>query len=1344
MTLFETELPTVGDLDARRVAHLPAPTKQRFVPLRAGVLNVWEYDDQQFWFADGRLLLRGRNEAGKSKVLELLFPFVLDGDMSPKKLDPFDTANKSMFWNLISFHKERATAIGYLWLEFGRLDDAGGAEYQTVIVGMQSTRAERKVHPWFAVTPQRIDVDLDLKTGEHCKSQDAFNSSLAPTARYTTKAGVHRSNVASLVFGMNADRFDNLLHLLRQLRKPKLADKLDNAKLSRVLTDALPPLDDSKIEPLAQGFGLLDADVEELRKKESAHRATTTFLETYRLYARAHARQRAGQVVAAISAFDGVTRNERIQTIALETAKATSERLGGESAELSRRLARATGALAGLDLSAVDSLTHLDQLAKADAGVVTGAENELSIATGNADDAHVDADNKTATSTEDAQRVAGAIDTARRRADKAALEQGWERPDDHVLSATQLGRAVETRQALVEAVDAANTRAAGARLKIGVAEANVTNATGRRDRLDDELATANSTAGASRTGFITATDTWIGDAPADRPDVDGDAVADELEAHLADKHIDRYTRTVAARLAEPATKAAADTVEAATIARADADRAERQAQARLAEHDALPSDPPPPARIGFPADRAGTPFWFAVEFKDGITAGDAAMLEAALDAAGLLNAVVTEAGLRDIVTDETVVSADGQPAHGLHDWLRPADGTDADLINRIISSIGAGPDSGKPAWIDTDGTWGNCVLAGRWTKSAVEHIGANARAAAHARRRADLVLVRDTAAAVAAGARATLETRQQERQNIAVWLGAFPPASEWAADEREVRRLESELVGAETALRTALDAQDVVRREAAAALAAIDIAVQAAGCTAEQVPAAREALKFAGQAASALQIVANAAATSSAHAETARVHAAKLDGQTTEIAIRLEAARLEADESRAKYETARRVEGAEVERILAEKEALETDVGQFRQNVKRVDLEKGEAHDTELRADLALQQTGRDREAATLDRDVRLGALAGVVRAGHVALSIPFDSTRDAADYLQPTAGRNLARQLAAAIPEADGSDSARTTAINRLTNGYRQLSQDVGSDFNPQLDQSEGLFIATAVMNGEVIGLSDLHLALADDVEQRRRAIAAGERSLIEQHLRDEVGNHLGHCLYAATVQVTNMNRILKQHPTNSGATVQLKWEVDETAGPAVRSAVQALLTSSATRDETASRILATFLAERVELARRGDIQGADLTERLTNALDYRYWYSFKLKYNQSGVDSELTAKTVGAGSGGQQAKVGHLPLLAAAAGFYSSSNTAPRLCFLDEAFAGIDSPNTADLLEVTVKLDLDMVMTNYDAWFCVPQVPGLAIYHLEKITGTYGVAAIRYEWDGELQQELDHWHDG
>ena len=35
------------------------------------------------------ILLRGHNTSGKTKALELLFPFCLDGDIRPQRLDPF-------------------------------------------------------------------------------------------------------------------------------------------------------------------------------------------------------------------------------------------------------------------------------------------------------------------------------------------------------------------------------------------------------------------------------------------------------------------------------------------------------------------------------------------------------------------------------------------------------------------------------------------------------------------------------------------------------------------------------------------------------------------------------------------------------------------------------------------------------------------------------------------------------------------------------------------------------------------------------------------------------------------------------------------------------------------------------------------------------------------------------------------------------------------------------------------------------------------------------------------------------------------------------------------------------
>ncbi|WP_017623218.1 TIGR02680 family protein [Nocardiopsis chromatogenes] len=73
----------------------PAP-RPRHRLHRAGIHNVWHYDDQVFSFADGRLLLRGRNGAGKSKALEMLLPFLLDGDA--RRLDTTGTGRTSLRW----------------------------------------------------------------------------------------------------------------------------------------------------------------------------------------------------------------------------------------------------------------------------------------------------------------------------------------------------------------------------------------------------------------------------------------------------------------------------------------------------------------------------------------------------------------------------------------------------------------------------------------------------------------------------------------------------------------------------------------------------------------------------------------------------------------------------------------------------------------------------------------------------------------------------------------------------------------------------------------------------------------------------------------------------------------------------------------------------------------------------------------------------------------------------------------------------------------------------------------------------------------------------------------------
>src|SRR5680860_542212 len=87
----------------------------RFRLHRAGILNVWQYDEQIFTFADGRLLLRGANGAGKSKTLEMLLPFALDGDKA--RITASAKHNTSLLWLMTDGYEGQAR-VGYVWVEF--------------------------------------------------------------------------------------------------------------------------------------------------------------------------------------------------------------------------------------------------------------------------------------------------------------------------------------------------------------------------------------------------------------------------------------------------------------------------------------------------------------------------------------------------------------------------------------------------------------------------------------------------------------------------------------------------------------------------------------------------------------------------------------------------------------------------------------------------------------------------------------------------------------------------------------------------------------------------------------------------------------------------------------------------------------------------------------------------------------------------------------------------------------------------------------------------------------------------------------------------------------------------
>src|ERR1043165_6221502 len=146
---------------------LPEPSATRWQLLRAGIQNVWEYDDHRFVFHKGRLLLRGQNESGKTKALEVLLPYLLDASLHPQRLDPFGSNARSMRWNLVNDANEDSTiVIGYVWLELGRLED-GEARYWTIGAGLKARRTATQLEEWYFATDHRVDVSLALLDSKH-------------------------------------------------------------------------------------------------------------------------------------------------------------------------------------------------------------------------------------------------------------------------------------------------------------------------------------------------------------------------------------------------------------------------------------------------------------------------------------------------------------------------------------------------------------------------------------------------------------------------------------------------------------------------------------------------------------------------------------------------------------------------------------------------------------------------------------------------------------------------------------------------------------------------------------------------------------------------------------------------------------------------------------------------------------------------------------------------------------------------------------------------------------------------------------------------------------------------
>ena len=242
---------------------------------KIGLINFWYYDEQEFPFVKGRMLLRGSNGSGKSVTMQSVVPLLLDGNMSPERLDPFGSRDRKMSSYLLEENDEREERTGYLYLEFKRQDSE---TYLTIGMGIRARKGKPLDKWYFSLTDgRRVGKDFFLykETKEKITlSKKELENRVGNGGRVIDRQADYMEYVNRQIFGFDTpEEYKEMVDLLIQLRTPKLSKDFKPSVINDILSDSLQPLSDEDLRPMSEAIENMDAMNMNLKSRQEALQA---------------------------------------------------------------------------------------------------------------------------------------------------------------------------------------------------------------------------------------------------------------------------------------------------------------------------------------------------------------------------------------------------------------------------------------------------------------------------------------------------------------------------------------------------------------------------------------------------------------------------------------------------------------------------------------------------------------------------------------------------------------------------------------------------------------------------------------------------------------------------------------------------------------------------------------------------------------------------------------------------------------------------------------------------------------------------------------------------------------
>lgn len=1374
----------------------------RWQASRIGLINFWYYDEQEFPFVKGRMLLRGSNGSGKSVTMQSVIPLLLDGNMSPERLDPFGSRDRKMSSYLLEEDDGRDERTGYLYLEFKRRESD---TWLTVGMGIRARRGKPLDKWYFSLSDgRRVGKDFLLykEIGEKVTlSKKELENRIAGGGQVFDRQADYMEYVNRQIFGFETvEEYKEMIDLLIQLRTPKLSKDFKPSVVSDILSDSLQPLSDEDLRPMSEAIENMDTMNLNLKAREAGYQAAEKIQRVLDRYNRLTLFEKADRCCENQKKLSEAEREARSQAEETERSRKRVLALEQEISELDARrdaLEKERESLSKSDAVSLKSRElDLASRIRTREGLLEEKRRQLDAK----QEQYVELEGKKKQEEDRAYEKESELDGILEEMQSEAGEMSFEEHDffqdelkenfnsafswdtheaqfqkvkDEIGRGTELLREAETRQREADELlkkrerqqretDAAQRRESELESVLVQVENEWKEAlyswNGRNEELKftpeqmremarfaDEYGESSDFARVRQT----AADLWIGR----KGEISGEVCRRQDEL----RDLENAHREIEEELAQWESTREPEPPRSGTV---------RKNRERLREK-------------GIPYQE----FYKVVEFGRELS-GDpkrCGRLEEALLEMGILDALVIEEQYREQVMKADPGCADRylfvQTHHAEKSLLDVLDLNDSvndifmnQRITGILGNIGisgseepegaasggsvhagfAGISASMTA-VHPDGSYQIGVVSG--TVSGEHEAGFIGVQAREKNRQAKIASCRELLAEneqkqeVLRGEVAVLEQRisrlQEEYESLPEDTDMREAWKMLSEARRTVERMREEGARLERELMEVGEALGELKRQAAEIARKLYLT-----CSYETFRRADEAASDYRQHFYQLRSGHELFLQIRAHMEELGERQEILDGEMDQIRYEAGGVKKELKKEQEEYDSIlRQLELTDYEQI---RQKLDECMEWLKEYPERLQSCVAEKTQNEERIRALSEQAAQNEE-----RIVELKCRAEYLETCFAAeRSLHYvELPGEEAETEEPA--EKIRSLLAGECRDMDKEQIIRS--LNQVyfeNRGFLTDYQIMQTELFEELDReaqkgdpsAKRLDIA-ARYQGVRIPFGRLLVHLEEEIAELKDLIKAGDRELFEDILANTVSRKIRGKINSSNAWVEKMNSLMGAMNTSSGLKLNLRWRsrTAETEDQLDTKELVELLKKDyrLMREDEAAKLSAHFRSKVEEARWHARDSGGMISfyQVMKETLDYRKWFEFQLFFQKGGERvKELTNSVFGTFSGGEKAMAMYVPLFSAVVAKYQGGRPdAPRLISLDEAFAGVDNRNIRDMFRLMAEFEFDFIINSQVLWGDCDTLDALAIYQLLRPENAKFVTVMPYLWNGHARVMLE-----